>query len=119
MQVFDDAEVLKGKVQQLAAAVRQASHLVVYTGAGISTVRMPPPPPLPSSASSWAASAAFIVPFLPGSIHPRLQGAQRGVDAAAEGAGRQVRMEEGRASPTTSRVSDLLGFLIVFSARRT
>uniref|UniRef100_A0A8C9TW49 NAD-dependent protein deacetylase sirtuin-7 n=1 Tax=Scleropages formosus TaxID=113540 RepID=A0A8C9TW49_SCLFO len=36
-QVFDDAEELRRKVSQLAVAVRGARHLVVYTGAGIST----------------------------------------------------------------------------------
>lgn len=38
LQVFDSAEELKSKVRELAVAVKQASHLVVYTGAGISTV---------------------------------------------------------------------------------
>uniref|UniRef100_A0A1A7Y3S8 NAD-dependent protein deacetylase sirtuin-7 n=1 Tax=Iconisemion striatum TaxID=60296 RepID=A0A1A7Y3S8_9TELE len=36
-EVFDDADKLKYKVKQLAEAVRESNHLVVYTGAGIST----------------------------------------------------------------------------------
>lgn len=37
-QVCDDPEELRRKVRELAGAVRNAKHLVVYTGAGISTV---------------------------------------------------------------------------------
>ncbi|XP_077575092.1 NAD-dependent protein deacetylase sirtuin-7 isoform X1 [Stigmatopora nigra] len=36
-EVFDTADDLKNKVWKLAVAVKQAKHLVVYTGAGIST----------------------------------------------------------------------------------
>ncbi|XP_020921688.1 NAD-dependent protein deacetylase sirtuin-7 isoform X1 [Sus scrofa] len=36
-QVCDDPEELRRKVRELADAVRNAKHLVVYTGAGIST----------------------------------------------------------------------------------
>ncbi|XP_038184595.1 NAD-dependent protein deacetylase sirtuin-7 isoform X1 [Arvicola amphibius] len=36
-EVCDDPEELRRKVQELAGAVRNAKHLVVYTGAGIST----------------------------------------------------------------------------------
>lgn len=34
----DDPEELRRKVRELAGAVRNAEYLVVYTGAGISTV---------------------------------------------------------------------------------
>ncbi|KAK7127246.1 hypothetical protein R3I94_018435 [Phoxinus phoxinus] len=36
-EVFDEAESLQGKVRQLAEALQRAEHVVVYTGAGIST----------------------------------------------------------------------------------
>lgn len=37
-QVCDEPEELKRKATELAAVVRNAKHLVIYTGAGISTV---------------------------------------------------------------------------------
>lgn len=40
-QVCDEPEELRRKVRELAGAVRSAKHLVVYTGAGISTVGRP------------------------------------------------------------------------------
>lgn len=52
----DDPEELRRKVRELAGAVRSAKHLVVYTGAGISTVgarggrRAPGRPPGPGEA---------------------------------------------------------------------
>lgn len=42
----DEPEELKRKVAELAAAVRSARHLVIYTGAGISTVSL--------GGSSWS-----------------------------------------------------------------
>lgn len=37
-QVEDEPEILKSKCQQLAQELRDCKHVVVYTGAGISTV---------------------------------------------------------------------------------
>ncbi|KAG2460801.1 SIR7 deacetylase, partial [Polypterus senegalus] len=37
-EVLDDPDELKRKVKLLSAAVREAKHMVIYTGAGISTV---------------------------------------------------------------------------------
>ncbi len=39
LQVEDSAEVLADKTAELSEAIRHANHLVVYTGAGVSTVR--------------------------------------------------------------------------------
>ena len=36
-ETFDSTEVVEDKVQQLAEMIRQRRHLVVHTGAGIST----------------------------------------------------------------------------------
>ncbi|KAG8446388.1 hypothetical protein GDO86_014010 [Hymenochirus boettgeri] len=37
LEVLDEIDLLREKVLQLAAAVRAADHLIIYTGAGIST----------------------------------------------------------------------------------
>lgn len=55
-QVCDEPEELKRKVSELAAAVRSARHLVIYTGAGISTVRW---------GSSWSPAGALLGGALP------------------------------------------------------
>lgn len=71
--MFDDAEELKGKVRQLAVAVKQANHLVVYTGAGISTVCTKLSCAFSVSFSS-PSTAVLMILFLSGSFYPRLQG---------------------------------------------
>lgn len=49
----DEPEELKRKAAELAAAVRSARHLVIYTGAGISTVRL--------ESSSWSPCKGSVV----------------------------------------------------------
>lgn len=68
--MFDDAEELKSKVRELAVAVKQASHLVVYTGAGISTVHQTPLSPFPY----FSSGARLMMLFISGRLHPRLPG---------------------------------------------
>lgn len=87
-QVFDEAGELKHKVKHLAEAFREAKHLVVYTGAGISTVHLTSPlnSPWPSSTLT-----ALMVSLILGSFYPRLQRSEWGVDPAAEGTDCKVR----------------------------
>lgn len=68
--MFDNAEELKSKVRELAVAVKQANHLVVYTGAGISTVNQA----LLSCLPYFFFGACLMMLFILGCLHPRLQG---------------------------------------------
>lgn len=69
--MFDNAEELRRKVRELAAAVKQANHLVVYTGAGISTVNQALLSCFPYFGDF---GACMMMLFILGRLHPRLQG---------------------------------------------
>lgn len=56
----DEPEELKRKVTELAAAVRSARHLVIYTGAGISTVGLGAAAGAPSGGSGVWVVAWFL-----------------------------------------------------------
>lgn len=86
----DDPEELRRKVRELAAAVRGARHLVVYTGAGISTVGTGGAPRPWEGRGQRGRLPTGRVSAPAGGLHPRLPGPERRVDAAAEGQERQV-----------------------------
>lgn len=69
----------------MALAVKQAKNLVVYTGAGISTVCL---------TTSWMSVVAknfnWQSLFFSGSLYPRLQGSKWGVDPTTEGTNYKV-----------------------------
>lgn len=92
-QVCDDPEELRRKVRELAGAVRSAKYLVVYTGAGISTV------------GRRGVTTAVRPGRLPGPDESRTTG--RGAGGDAPGAPPSGRVTQGLRKTTDSQKSSL------------